>query len=220
MSVISAKRNENSPHFKLLAGLLLSIRPRKSNTAGFADVTVSGVGFSTEGMQCNFNGTPSNLSLGLESENSATRVAGACSLLRCVPPLWGGANLPQYPSHGLVATYYSACNATDPVSAKFEPDVDFSAAYGLGAIGSLTSIELISIRWAGFFHLEIAETYTMYLAVSDIDERARLWVDNTLVVDMWVSLTGTQGSGTIGLWMAQEYYEIFVEYKQETGSMG
>jgi hypothetical protein len=204
----------------LFTGLLLSIRPRKSNTAGFADVTISGLGFSREGIQCNFNGTTKELYVDLKSENSASRVASALSLLRCIPPHWGNSNLPPYAMHGLVATYYAFDNLSNPISSRINSNIDFSVGYGLRQIGSLPFGEYVSIRWAGFLQAQASQTYTMFAVVSDIDERARVWVDHTLVVDMWASLTATEGSGTIGLWMAQEYYDIVIEYKQGTGSMG
>jgi hypothetical protein len=199
---------------------LLSIRPRKSNTAGFADVTVSGLGFSREGLRCNFNGTVQYLPAALKSEDSDSRVSSALSLFRCIPPRWGNSNLPSYAAHGLVATYYASDDLSIPMSSRIISNVDFSLGYGLQQIGSLPFGEYVSIRWAGFLQPEIAQTYTLYAAVSDIDERARVWIDHTLVVDMWTSLTDTEGSGTIGLWMAQEYYDIVIEYKQGTGSMG
>ena len=202
------------------AGLLLSIRPRKSNTAGFADVTVSGLGFSREGIRCNFNGTTKDSSADLKSEASASRVASALSLIRCIPPRWDNLNFPPFAMHGLVATYYASDNLSNPVSSRVNSNVDFSVGFGLRQIGSLPFGEYISIRWAGFLQPQVSQTYTMFAVVSDIDERARVWVDHTLVVDMWASLTGTEGSGTIGLWMGQEYYDIVIEYKQGTGSMG
>jgi hypothetical protein len=207
-------------YFYFIAGLLLSIRPRKSNTAGFADVTISGLGFSREGMRCNFNGTTQYLSAALKSEDSDSRVASALSLFRCIPPRWGNSNLPPYAAHGLVATYYASDNLSLPKSSRIKSNVDFSVGYGLQQIGSLPFSEYVSIRWAGFLQPQVSQTYTFYAGVSDIDERARVWVDHTLVVDMWASLAGTEGSGTIGLWMAQEYYDIIIEYKQGTGSMG
>jgi hypothetical protein len=171
-------------------------------------------------MKCSFNGTKGYYLEETELQDSTPRIASALSVYRCVPPRWGGTQLPPYPAHGLVATYYSMDNLTKPVSARIISSVDFSSAYGLGKIGSLPSNEFASLRWSGFLQLPNSETYTFFAAVSDIDERARLWVDNTLIVDMWSSLSGTEGSGTIGLWMAQEYYAIEIEYKQETGSMG
>jgi hypothetical protein len=199
---------------------MLSIRPRKSNTAGFADVTISGLGFSREGIRCNFNGTAKDLSADLKSEDSATRVSSALSLLRCIPPRWDNSNLPPYAMHGLVATYYASDNLSNPTSSRINSNIDFSVGYGLQQMASLPFGEYISIRWAGFLRSKFSQTYTMYAVVSDIDERARVWVDHILVVDMWASLTGTEGSGTIGLWMTEEYYDIVIEYKQGTGSMG
>ena len=204
----------------ILVGLLLSIRPRKSNTAGFADVTINGLGFSQEGMQCIFNGTSGYYLPDIQQQDSTTRVAGSISILRCVPPLWGGNNLPVYPAHGLVATYYNSDNFSNPISARIVPDVEFSSAYGVGTVASLSANEFVSLRWAGFLQPLNSQTFTFFAAVSDVDERARLWIDNTLVVDMWVSLAGTECSGTIGLWMAAEYYAIEIQYKQGTGSMG
>ncbi len=60
----------------------------------------------------------------------------------------------------------------------------------------------------------------MFATVSESDERLRLWVDNILVVDMWNSISGKEGSGSIGFGIALEYYNIVVEYKQQSGGSG
>lgn len=67
------------------------------------------------------------------------------------------------------------------------------------------------------------DEYTFYVSLPSLDpstnnaqssERVRLWVDNSLLVDQWVSLgAGPSYSGTATFPMPNEYYNIQVDYK-------
>jgi hypothetical protein len=103
---------------------------------------------------------------------------------------------------------------------KILDNVDFSHGFGVNNMDSFQVEEFMSIRWTGLLHPIFAETYTIHALLSDVDERARVWVDQALIIDMWSSLESTKISGTVGLWMSGEYYDIIIEYQQGTGSMG
>jgi hypothetical protein len=60
----------------------------------------------------------------------------------------------------------------------------------------------------------------MFAGVSGADERIRLWVDSSLVVDLWRNLSGTEGSGIFSFSTANVYHDLLLEYKQSNASFG
>ncbi len=122
--------------------------------------------------------------------------------------------------HGLFATYFSRIDFNNPVSAFKEPFIDFSVESGQQPPGSVGIDVSFSVRWSGFVMAQASQVYTLYAYISGIDERLRLWVDTSLVVDLWQQLPGTKGSGIIAFPYANEFHDLRVEYMQGSGSMG
>lgn len=142
-------------------------------------------------------------------------------------PLW---------SRGCVAG--SACDET----------IDFSLApasgtrtYGGGAIGTemtrgwTESLSLpdseYGVRWSGFVSPTLAGTYTFFVSLFDdvppqpyvawtgSDERVKLWIDNSLVLTEWSSLSTNFPLGTFHF--EQSYpqaYSISLHYRNWLGS--
>jgi hypothetical protein len=121
---------------------------------------------------------------------------------------------------GLFATYYATENLSQPVSSASVSVLDFSREHGLQPPGSLPSSRPFSVRWSGFFRPYNAQLYTVYAGVSSADDRIRVWIDSSLVVDMWWNLSGTEGSGTVNLAGGIILSNVVVEYKQSVGAMG
>ena len=74
------------------------------------------------------------------------------------------------------------------------------------------------MRWAGFLRPQYAEEYTFFARVSGDADRVKLWVDNSLLVDQWLSLSATERSGTLTIGAANAYFDVAMEYKHVEGS--
>ena len=121
-------------------------------------------------------------------------------------------------SVGLYATYYALDDFTQPTSSKAADALDFSLQDGGLLAWSLQPGAPFSVRWAGFIRLPLPQIYTLYADVSESDEQIRAWIGDSLVVDMWQNLSGTEGSGTFRFSTDDMYYDIKVEYRQLNGS--
>jgi hypothetical protein len=122
-----------------------------------------------------------------------------------------------FSSFGIAATYFSDDNLypSAAIRATVLSSIDFSAssAHALPT-SSMSSNSAYSIRWAGLLNPIFAQTYTLYGSRQAALERFKLWVDNTLLIDMWSSLeSAREKSGTIKFDRAGGYYDIKVEYK-------
>ena len=65
------------------------------------------------------------------------------------------------------------------------------------------------------------QVFTFEASIAETDERVKLWVDHSLIIDRWETydyLSATVFSATIGL-MRPNYYEVKFEYKQYAGSL-
>lgn len=68
--------------------------------------------------------------------------------------------------------------------------------------------DYFTIRWTGEVLPQFSETYTFYLTT---DDGARLWVDNSLLIDKWIPQPATEWSSSINL-TADQRYKIKIEY--------
>lgn len=140
---------------------------------------------------------------------------------------------------GLDATYYDDMELSVPVSTRSEDTINFdvsSAQRGFGAdvprdFGSLalSDRQSFSVRWAGLLQIFDDEAssgsmsphvFTFEAGIAETDERVKLWVDNSLIIDRWETydyLSGTTFTATIGL-TNPHYYDIKMEYKQYAGA--
>ena len=83
-----------------------------------------------------------------------------------------------------------------------------------------------SVRWAGLLQLDdhkddmSAQIFTFESSIAETDERVKLWVDNSLIIDRWETydhLSATSFTATIAL-SRPKYYDLRMEYKQYAGS--
>jgi hypothetical protein len=121
---------------------------------------------------------------------------------------------------GLTATYYDTTTFTSPAYVNLNVGaVDYSHDLSTGrpdgsysGLVGLSADNLYSVRWAGLLRPCRADTYTFFTDVQTIDERVRLWVDNSLIIDSWTSLAGTETSGTYYFDLGNDFYDITIEF--------
>ena len=126
--------------------------------------------------------------------------------------------------HGLDATFYSDTDLLTPLRSDERESIDLDASLE-SFLGGDSSF---SVRWAGLLKLKGAEQYddiapdvfTFEASVAEPDERVKLWVDNSLIIDRWQTygdLVETVFSATISLQKAF-YHDLKMEYRQDGGN--
>ena len=111
---------------------------------------------------------------------------------------------------GLAATYFDNADLTGLSERRIDPQIDFtwapetyvSADFTRPAKSPMHSLGPInfSARWEGQVLPATTETYTFHATTSD---GVRLWVNNQLIIDQWVSQPATETSGSITLTAGQ-----------------
>ena len=211
-----------------LQGILLSIKPRRTNAVGIANITITALGLESGfAGTCTFKGSFDNFQgLQIMTQESHMLPFLGSSMSSCLTPVWGrnrSEDVVFSPVtrhvHGLSATYYANSGLSLPSFNGISLEVDFSNAYGSAMLPTTAGMQwthkagtsAIGIRWTGFIQPDFAATYTLKLSTSDIDERVKMWVDNALIVDQWSSLSSTQGSATWGFAISNSFYDIRLE---------
>jgi hypothetical protein len=137
---------------------------------------------------------------------------------------------------GLDATYYDDMELAEPVSTWVEKTINFDVSDAQRGFGNdvprgfgdlaLSDKQSFSVRWAGLLQLfdHQADTdpsvFTFEAGIAETDERVKLWIDNSLIIDRWETydyLSATTFSATIGL-RSPHYYDVKMEYKQYAGA--
>jgi hypothetical protein len=125
---------------------------------------------------------------------------------------------------GLDATFYSDQYLTNVSLVTTMDNINFNAANQ----SVISEIGLFSVRWAGLLSLGasvselVPAVVTFEASIAETDERVKLWVDNTLIIDRWDTygeLTATSFSATVLLFGSTSYYDIKMEYKQVSGQL-
>jgi hypothetical protein len=134
---------------------------------------------------------------------------------------------------GLFATYYSG-DIEDRIPELIGIDhmIDFSGveshAYqwpdlSCNALCSCTAGDCcraaFSVRWSGWVLMEYSATKTYTTQISSVDDRVRVWLDNTLVINQWSSLASTNLTFVYGF-QTDRASTIIVEYKQYSSARG
>ena len=123
---------------------------------------------------------------------------------------------------GLDATFYSDTELTNAFALTTTNNINFNAENQSLVSGKGS----FSVRWAGLLNVgaivneAIPAVFTFEAGIAETDERLKLWVDNTLLIDRWDTygaLTATSFSATISLYGYTTYYDIKMEYKQVSG---
>ena len=116
---------------------------------------------------------------------------------------------------GLTGDYYRGSSSTYSSSTNFNPTnlvltrldqvVDFTWSTNTAPI---TNNSYWTVRWTGQVQPEFSETYTF---VANTDDGVKLWVNDQLIIDKWVSESLTEWSGSIDL-LGDVRYNIRMEY--------
>jgi len=117
---------------------------------------------------------------------------------------------------GLLGAYYSSQLMTfiePPTLIRVEPTVDFDWVANSPDPG--ISADTFTARWSGQVQPFYSQTYTF---TARTDDGVRVWVNGQLVVDSWVNQAATERSGNIGPLVANQKYNILMEYFENTGN--
>lgn len=115
---------------------------------------------------------------------------------------------------GLTAKYYDTETFGTLKTTRVDPGIDFNWGTGIPAGTALTSADSFSVAWSGQLAPAYSELYTFYLAV---DDYARLWVDDQLLVGRTFYQGGSAMRAQIRL-KAEQRVNIRVEYAEKSGS--
>jgi len=114
---------------------------------------------------------------------------------------------------GLLAEYFANTELTgNPVVARTDADVNFD--WGTDSPDPLVPSEGFSARWTGFVTPPGAGAYTFF---ARIDDGARLWVDNELVIDEWGPHSGVEYASKPVTLAAGRKTPVRLEYCEFTG---
>ena len=119
----------------------------------------------------------------------------------------------------IVRAYGVVGGANLPDLAVVEPTVDWSGPTTTDRPYPNSIVDgQFAVRWSGFVLPSRQDEYTFYVTLAGgaaTSERVRLWVDDALLIDQWGSLAAALGepSGTIGFPLANDYYNIQLDYK-------
>lgn len=115
---------------------------------------------------------------------------------------------------GLRGSYYTDAFLSEPRLDLIRTDATVNFTYGTGPITTF-GMDYVSVRWEGCVLPFHSEVYTFWL---DIDDQARLWIDNELVIDSW-----TFSPSSSMLHVERELqgfvpHDIVLEYRDITGN--
>jgi hypothetical protein len=199
----------------------------------------SGPGIATEGVDFLPLQRAASLSVGNSSQTilltplpNTNRLTPAVATLRILPGTGysigtaSNASVVIYPSPtptgtGLTAQYYTNSSSTYSNSANFDPtklvmtrvDPTIDFTWGTGTL-PFTNSGYYTVRWTGQVQPQYSETYYFD---ANTDDGVRLWVNNQLIIDSWVSRSAADSIGTINL-QAGVRYNIQMDYFNAGGS--
>jgi type II secretory pathway pseudopilin PulG len=119
---------------------------------------------------------------------------------------------------GLWTVYYNNIDftgttyPTNPFTTPLLQQINFS--WGTGSPNAAIGTNTFSAIYTGYIEAQYSQTYTFYLT---LDDGARLWINDQLVINSWQSNAGAEVSGTIAL-TAGQFYRIRIEYFENTGT--
>jgi type II secretory pathway pseudopilin PulG len=114
------------------------------------------------------------------------------------------------PEHGLLATYYDNIDFTGTSVLQVDSTIDFNWGYGspVSGIGDDT----FSVRWTGYIEAQYSGKYTFY---TTSDDRVRLVINDTTVIENFTDHAATEDSGAVRL-KAGKKYKITLEMAENT----
>lgn len=114
---------------------------------------------------------------------------------------------------GLCGSYYNNMSLSgNPCASRVDSQVNFDWAANNPGL-SCIPVDLFSVRWSGEIQAPYSGTWTFYLRS---DDGARLYVNNTLIIDKWIDQSATEWSGTYSM-TAGTKYAVRIEYFENGG---
>lgn len=95
--------------------------------------------------------------------------SGTSNIPEFAPRIWGDGD-------GLLATYFSEPNFTNPVVTRVDPNIVFQE-WSSGVHYKITDPNM-SVRWTGKIMPQFSETYTFSFSADGANGKASLWIDN------------------------------------------
>jgi hypothetical protein len=112
---------------------------------------------------------------------------------------------------GISAEYFNGMNLETSRYAVIDTTINFD--WGAGSPYSKTNVEQFSARWEGKIQPRFTGSYTFFV---NSDNGRRLWINDQLIIDKWLSDYGIEYSGNITL-TANQKYNIKLEYFEDAG---
>jgi hypothetical protein len=110
---------------------------------------------------------------------------------------------------GLTGDYYNHLDFTQWSFRRIDQQINFD--WMLSSPDPRIAIETYSVRWRGYLIPPVDASYTFYV---EVDDGARLWIGNHLLIDRWGLNSRAQFSGSMTL-NADQPYSIQLDYFQE-----
>jgi hyaluronate lyase len=121
-----------------------------------------------------------------------------------------------YPAiQGLKGTYYWATNMTGSYSQWVRVDDTVNFSWGTNSPEPTTLSIPFAVRWTGKVKANAAGQYKFF---TSSDDAARLYVNGQLLIDNWTPHAPTENSNTITLAAAGVYYDLTLEYFNQSGA--
>jgi len=123
---------------------------------------------------------------------------------------------------GLTATYYDTDQLTSPLSSIVDEQMNFKStnfsSAGMWPRQSSSSLNasMFSVRWRGWIKPTLSALYTFRTEPLGDAQRVKLWIDNSLLINEWPSLSTTSASAIVQL-ASETLHELVVEYKEREG---
>jgi len=112
---------------------------------------------------------------------------------------------------GLNAEYFNGMNFETSRYTTLDSTINFN--WGTQAPNPKTNADNFSVRWDGQILPRFTGNYTFYI---NSDNGRRLWVNDQLIIDKWISDYGIEYSGNINL-VANQKVNIKLEYFEDAG---
>lgn len=113
---------------------------------------------------------------------------------------------------GLLGTYFRDLDLQQPVLTRVDSTIDFD--WSDFAPHSSVPSDFFTVRWTGQIQARFSEMYTFTVIVND---GARLWIDDKLVIDGWDDVSmASEFAGQTAL-VAGRRHAIKLEYMDDTG---
>lgn len=113
---------------------------------------------------------------------------------------------------GLNATYYNGMNFETLRKTTIDSTINFD--WGNNSPNTYVGNDNFSVRWSGYIQPRTSGTYTFFI---NSDNGRRVWINDQLIIDKWISDYGIEYTGSITL-NANQLYTIKVEYFEEAGT--